>query len=195
MNYLNPEESAEKTPPATGKVLIATPFLSDPDFSRSVILLCEHGAAGTLGFVLNQLTGLTLGDLIAELELSMPPLSIYNGGPVQHDTLHVLHRIPGLLGGTLVAPGIYWGGSFETLKQLIKKNEYNEFDLRLFMGYSGWSEGQLDREMSESTWLVGTPTPELLFEVEPHLVWKTAISQLGKNYSFLANLPIDPQLN
>ena len=145
--------------------------------------------------MLNQLTDLTLGDLLADMAVIMPPLSIYNGGPVQPDTLHIIHRMPEVLGGLAVAPGIFWGGSYETLQEIIRNNEYNENDLRLFIGYSGWGMGQLAKEMEEGTWLVGDTTPELLFEVEPHLIWKTAISQLGSNYSFMANMPIDPQLN
>ena len=195
MNYFNENGKADKTQPDKGKLLIAGPFLSDPNFSRSVVFLCEHGSEGTIGFVLNQLTDLTLGDLLADMAVIMPPLSIYNGGPVQPDTLHIIHRMPEVLGGLAVAPGIFWGGSYETLQEIIRNNEYNENDLRLFIGYSGWGMGQLAKEMEEGTWLVGDTTPELLFEVEPHLIWKTAISQLGSNYSFMANMPIDPQLN
>lgn len=195
MDFIYPNDKAPKIPPAKGKLLIAAPFLSDPDFSRSVVLLCEHTEEGTIGFILNQPTALTLGDLLADQSLFMPPLAIYQGGPVQPDSLHILHRMPDVLGGIPVSPGVYWGGSYETLKKIVQEGNYEEKDLRLFMGYSGWSEGQLEREMTENTWLVGDPTDELLFETEPHLVWKADISSLGKNYSFLANMPIDPQLN
>ncbi len=195
MNLMNPDGNASKTPPAKGKLLIAAPFLSDPDFSRSVVLLCEHGEDGTVGFILNQLTALTLGDLQADPSLYMTPLSLYQGGPVQPDTLHIIHRMPEILGGLEVAPGIYWGGSYEKLKEIVINETYQEADLRLFLGYSGWSEGQLDKEMVENSWLVGNATAELIFETEPHQIWKKAISSLGKNYSFMANMPIDPQLN
>ena len=195
MNYLNLDGASQKVPPAKGKLLIAGPFLSDPNFSRAVVLLCEHGGDGTIGFVLNQPTALSLGDIIAELEAYMPRLSVYQGGPVQPDTLHIMHRMPEVLGGHLIAPGIYWGGSYETLQRLVKSNDFNEADLKLFIGYSGWSAGQLDKELSEGSWLVGDTSEELIFETEPHVIWKSAISSLGNNYSFLANMPIDPQLN
>ncbi len=195
MNFEKLEGNTNKTPPAKGKLLIATPFLNDPNFSRSVVLLCEHGEEGSIGFVLNQPTPVTIGDLVKELERSQHQVTIYNGGPVQPDTLHIMHRMPEVLGGMLVAPGIYWGGSYQVLQQIIKHNEFNESDLRLFIGYSGWSEGQLDKEMTEGTWIVGDATPELIFEESAHTVWKKAISSLGKNYAFLANVPIDPQLN
>ncbi len=195
MNFLNLDGGQEKTPPAKGKLLIAAPFIGDPNFSRSVVLLCEHSSEGTLGFVLNQPTTLTLGDLIIELERYSPPLVVYQGGPVQPDTLHIVHRMPELLGGVEIVPGIFWGGSYEVLKDVIRKNQHKSFGLKLFIGYSGWAAGQLDKEMTEGSWLVGDVTAELLFEDEAHTVWKKAISMLGKNYSFLANMPIDPQLN
>ena len=195
MNFAQPNENANTTPPEKGKLLIAGPFLSDPNFSRSVVLLCEHSSEGTIGFILNQPTALTLGDIVAGLELYMPPLVLYQGGPVQPDTLHIIHRIPEVLGGMPVAPGIYWGGSYEILQDIVKSNRYNERDLRLFIGYSGWTTGQLEREMKEGTWLVGDATPQLVFEDEAHTTWKKAIAALGKNFAYLANVPIDPQLN
>lgn len=194
MDFLYPDDKAPKTPPAKGKLLVAAPFLSDPDFSRSVVFLCEHSEEGTVGFILNQPMALTLGDLLTDTSLDMP-LAIYQGGPVLPDTLHIIHRMPHVLGGTEVAPGIYWGGAYEVLKEVVREGRYEEADLRLFMGYSGWSEGQLEKEMTENSWLVADAGAEILFETEPHVVWKKAISSLGKNYSFLANMPIDPQLN
>lgn len=191
---MDPDDIAGKIPPAAGKLLIATPFLSDPSFSRSVVFLCEHGPDGTLGFVLNQLMAVTLGDLLSETTY-IQPLSVYQGGPVQPDTLHMLHRIPALLGGNEVAPGITWGGSYEELQHLARNYASKEGDLRLFLGYAGWTECQLEQEIQEGSWLVGEATPELIFETEPHLIWKKAISALGRNYEFLSNLPVDPQLN
>ena len=195
MNIFDLDGNADKIPPAKGKLLIATPFLSDPGFSRSVVLLCEHGAEGTIGFILNQPANVTLGDLVADLERYMPPVAVNNGGPVEPETLHIIHRIPDILGGISVAPGIYWGGSFEILQDMIKSNEYREADLQLFIGYSGWSIGQLDKEMAEGTWLIGAASEDLVFSTPAHLTWKKAIAKLGKNYSFMANMPIDPQLN
>ncbi len=195
MNYLDPSSNKQNVPPAKGKLLIAEPFLHDKDFTRSVIFLCEHSEEGTLGFVLNQPTALTLGDILQHLDNTLTPLAIYNGGPVQPDTLHIVHRMPEKLGGVLVADGIYWGGSYELLQEVIKDSNYEDGDLRLFLGYSGWSAGQLPDEMKEGTWLVGDVTQELVFETEPHRVWKGAMKTLGKDFAFLANMPIDPQLN
>ena len=194
MNYLN-LWNAERIEPAKGKLLIAEPFLHDPNFARSVVFLCEHGPEGTIGFVLNQLTSLSIGDLVIQLENHPPLLGLYNGGPVQPDTLHIMHRIPDVLGGVAVAPGIYWGGSYEILQHIIQNEKHDEKDIRLFIGYSGWSAGQLEKEMTDGAWLVGDANEDIIFESEPENVWKKAISNLGENYSLLANMPLDPQLN
>ncbi len=189
LNLQKPHNSALET----GKLLIAEPFLSDPNFARSVILLCEHSDEGSVGFILNKSTELTLGDLLPELYT--PLLKVYQGGPVQLDTLHMLHRMPASFGGNEIYPGVFWGGSYEALQDAVVNNEYQPIDLRLFVGYAGWSAGQLKKELDEGSWIVTDLAEDLLFETEPEIVWKQAIKALGEQYAYLANLPINPQLN
>jgi putative transcriptional regulator len=159
----NPHKATRLTP-SPGRLLIAEPFLSDPNFSRSVILLCESGTDGTVGFMLNKPTELNLGDLLPELYSETLP--IFHGGPVHMDTLHILHRVPQILGGIEIAPGTYWGGSYEALQRVVYGKDINPADIRLFVGYSGWSPGQLDQEMNEGSWLVSETSPSLLFDTE-----------------------------
>ncbi|MEO6220326.1 MAG: YqgE/AlgH family protein, partial [Ginsengibacter sp.] len=100
--------------PAKGTLLIANPFLKDPNFMRTVIFLCEHKEEGSFGFVINKLFPSTLGEIIPELEEFKIPL--YFGGPVQKDTIHFLHQYPDIIsGGEEVFDGVYWGGNFESL--------------------------------------------------------------------------------
>ena len=193
MDFFSHNKPINNLKPTTGKLLIAEPFLSDPNFARTVILLCEHGSEGSVGFVLNRSTQLTLGDLLPELYT--PDLPVFQGGPVQMDTLHMVHRTPIALGGNEIAPGVYWGGSYEALQDMIENNAYNAEDMKLYVGYSGWSPGQLDKEMAEGSWIVTDILPELLFETTPDMLWKEAIRHLGKEYAYLANFPLDPQLN
>ena len=193
MEFFNDKRPMNKQQPAAGKLLIAEPFLADPNFARTVVLLCEHGDSGTVGFILNRSTDLTLGDLLPELYT--PSLMIYQGGPVQMDTLHMVHRVPLSLGGNSIAEDIYWGGSYEALQEMVQNDAYNADDMRLLVGYSGWSEGQLEKEMEEGSWLVTDATPHLLFDTRPEDIWKEAIKLLGKEYAFLANMPLNPQLN
>jgi putative transcriptional regulator len=192
MDFLNLQipKNVELT---TGKLLIAEPFLNDTNFARSVILLCEHSEEGSVGFVLNRSTELTLGDLLPDLYT--PLLQIYQGGPVQLDTLHMLHRMPQAFGGNEIFPGVYWGGSYDALQEVIMNSDYQPMDLRLFVGYAGWSPGQLEKELKDGAWLVTYLSQDLLFETDADKVWKEAIHSMGKEYSYIANMPLNPQFN
>jgi putative transcriptional regulator len=193
MDFFNLNTGTGITLPKAGCLLIAEPLLNDPNFVRSVIFLCEHGPEGSVGFVLNQPTSYTLQDLLPELYVSS--LSIYQGGPVQGDTLHMIHRVPEIPGGMPIIDNVFWGGSYEALKDMIWRNTFEPSEIRLFIGYSGWAAGQLEQEISEGSWLVADPTEDILFETNPDEIWKKAIGLLGKKYAYLANIPIDPNLN
>jgi putative transcriptional regulator len=177
-----------------GILLIANPFLKDPNFSRTVIFLCEHIQEGSFGFVLNKKFAQSLNELLPDLvDVDFP---VYMGGPVQGDTLHFLHQYPELIsGGEEVADGIYWGGNFESLLIHLKNNEISQEKIRFFIGYSGWTQGQLDFEMKEESWLTVKPTRKLIFETTPANVWKDALTHLGGNYKMMINFPLDPQFN
>lgn len=176
-----------------GKILIAEPMLGDPTFSRTVILLCEHNEDGSVGFVLNKLVELSIGDLLPELSTSS--FQVFQGGPVQMDTLHMLHCLPEAFGGREILPGIYWGGSYEMLQEVINHDGFDSKDLRLFLGYSGWSGGQLENELKEGAWIVTDAKKEILFETDITQIWNRSIQTLGSKYAYLANLPINPQMN
>lgn len=174
-----------------GKILIAEPFLADPNFARSVVLLCQHDVEGTLGFVLNQPTQLMLGDLLPEFITSTLPVN--QGGPVETNTLHMLHHVPEELGGNKVGNGIYWGGSYEALQFMDEQQK--EKDVRLFVGYSGWDPAQLERELEQGSWIVSDIDPGLLFTTPPQKVWQVAMKAMGGEYAQMANFPRNPQLN
>jgi len=192
LDFLDPAKWPQRAPQG-GRVLIANPFLADGNFSRSVVMLCEHGDAGSVGFVLNRPTELSLSDILPDL--CTPLLSIFQGGPVQLDTLHMLHRTPELYGGSEVAPGIFWGGSYDALQESISENLYQPIDLRLFVGYSGWSPGQLQAEIEAGSWLVAESSADLIFDTDNDQLWRRAVESLGKRFARLADLPTDPQLN
>lgn len=176
-----------------GVLLIAEPFLADPNFARTVVFICEHNDDGTVGFVLNNPTEYTIADLMPESDVQQLPVNI--GGPVQENTLHMLHRIPGALGGREILDGIYWGGLYEALENNSTGDVYTESDVRLFVGYSGWSPGQLNDELKQGSWLIADGSLQLLFETSPDEVWKAAIASLGSEFQHLLNMPRDPQLN
>jgi putative transcriptional regulator len=180
--------------PNTGTLLISDPFLKDPHFMRTVVLLCEHHEEGSLGFVLNKPYTQTLDELIPEMDGHK--IVVHDGGPVQKDTLHFLHNVPHLIPeGHEVLPGVYWGGDFTKVISLIRNKELDNSSIRFFLGYSGWSNGQLDSELKEKSWLTTTASQHLVFNSNSNIIWKMAVLQMDKKYHEIINYPIDPQLN
>lgn len=183
-----------RIPPEKGRLLISEPFLPDPNFVRTVVLLCEHNEEGSFGFVLNRLADVRASEILDELTKFDHPVFI--GGPVQQDTLHFIHRSKSIEGGEPVAEGIYWGGSFEQVTFLADTGQLNPDEIRFFLGYSGWGPGQLEEELEQDTWIVcDYVNEELLFATEPDLMWRKALKDMGGKYSVFANYPLDPSLN
>jgi putative transcriptional regulator len=177
-----------------GSVLIAKPFLGDPNFERGVILICEYNGSGSFGFVLNQLTDLFLGDVLEETIYQDVPLHL--GGPVEKNTLHFIHRRPDLIsGGSEIMEGVFWGGDFDNLKQLLNLNTIKEDDVKFFIGYSGWGEGQLDEELRQDSWIVTNTTSDFLFDTPPTSFWREILRNMGGEYRSIAHYPTDPRLN
>lgn len=180
--------------PGTGILLIADPFLKDPNFLRTVIFLCEHQGEGSFGFVLNRQYSNTIDELIPDLEGHK--IAVYYGGPVQQDTIHFLHQYPDMIpGGQEVIKGVYWGGDFDKMVELIKTDSIDTGKIRFYIGYSGWSSGQLDDELKEKSWLTVKATRKLIFHTRYEEIWKDSLKQLGGDYEMMINFPIDPQLN
>lgn len=180
--------------PAPGILLIADPFLKDPNFKRTVVILCEHQEEGSVGFVLNRAFGHTLSELITDMEDFDVP--VYYGGPVQMDTIHFLHSYPDLIpGGFEIAKDIYWGGNFETVMALLRTGAVKPEKLRFFLGYSGWGSGQLRDELNEKSWLTVDATYQLVFCTTTDSIWQNSLRHLGGDYEMMVHFPIDPQLN
>jgi len=180
--------------PAPGILLIADPFLKDPNFLRTVILICEHKEEGSFGFVLNKQIENTLDQLIPDLEGYKFP--VYYGGPVQMDTLHFIHQYPDIIPGSFeISKGVYWGGDFEMVVDMIKKQEIKPAKIRFYVGYSGWSSGQLESELKEKSWLTVKGERKLIFHKKIDEIWKDSLKHLGGDFEMMINFPIDPQLN
>ena len=177
-----------------GILLLSDPFLKDPNFHRSVVFLCEHRDEGSFGFVLNKTQDYELGDLVQDAEGIRFP--VFEGGPVQKDTLHFLHQCPDRIpGGVEVVDGIFWGGDFAVVLSLLRENKLDKKDLRFFIGYSGWSEGQLEEELKEKSWITRAASKKLVFNLQTNETWKAALGELGGEYTQMVNYPTDPQLN
>jgi putative transcriptional regulator len=180
--------------PGPGILLIADPFLKDPNFMRTVVFLCEHQNEGSFGFVLNRNYDYTLDELVNGLDdLKLP---VFYGGPVQMDTIHFLHQYPEKIpGGYEIAEGVFWGGDFDIAIQMIRKGEVNLQRIRFYIGYSGWGNGQLNDELKEKSWLTVKATRKIIFHKETEEIWKESLKLLGGDYEMMINFPIDPQLN
>lgn len=179
--------------PAKGKLLLAEPFMQDPNFKRSVVLLCEHNEQGTLGFIINKKTELSLNDVVVDFPDFDAP--VYFGGPVQPNTLQFIHRGKPIENSIEIADGIYWGGSFEELKTLMSVNAIKAEDFIFLVGYCGWDEGQLGFEQKENSWVVADADEDIVFTENPGSMWNEVMKKLGKKYAVMASFPEDPSLN
>ncbi len=177
-----------------GNLLIAEPsILCDGSFNRSVILLTEHDENGSVGFIFNKPSPYTLKDLIPETNSS---LKIFFGGPVSEDNLYFVHKVPELIPDSIeIADGIYWGGDFESVQALLNDDILSKNDIRFFLGYSGWSEQQLEDELSIASWLVIENKFKNLFKIAHTNFWKNELIKYGSNYAIWANAPKNPSLN
>jgi len=179
--------------PKKGRILISEPFMYDPNFKRSVVLLTEHNEEGTVGFILNKHTELKLNEVLEDFpEFDAP---VYMGGPVRTDTLHFVHRVGELEGATEVIEDVYWDGNFEALRVMVDTKQVGAEEFRFFVGYSGWMPGQLDGELKEKSWILADVDSDDIFVKEPDDLWKEVLKDLGKEYEMMSNFPEDPSLN
>jgi len=180
--------------PVAGRFLISEPFMHDLNFRRSVVLLVEHGDKGSLGFVLNRQLDITINEVVENL----PPLSapVFMGGPVEQSTLHYVHRLGEQpTGSRKVYEGVYWGGNFEELKEQIILGRVAPGDILFFIGYSGWSPGQLKDELERKSWIVAPEDPNFIFRDTYDDMWRSVLKTLGDKYRIISNYPVDPRLN
>jgi putative transcriptional regulator len=181
--------------PQKGDLLISEPFLPDPNFERTVVLICENNKDGTIGFILNKPSLVNLGDVFEEFGHFEKQLLV--GGPVQQDSMHFLHRsLTNVDGGKQIGEGIFWGGNFEQLKILMQDSVVDPSDVLYFLGYSGWAPGQLNEELNENSWIVSpAATATQVFDLNPELLWREVLKNMGGKYRMFSNYPTDPRLN
>jgi putative transcriptional regulator len=179
--------------PTKGTLLIAEPYLGDPHFERSVVLLCEHNEQGSFGFVLNQRSNLTLNDVLHEPTATDFPL--YIGGPVEQNTLHYIHRVPNIEDAVPITEDLYWSGDFEDITTKLNLGQLSENDIRFFVGYSGWSSGQLMNEIKHHSWMLAKSNAPLIFEFSDEQFWRSVLRKMGGEYKVKSNYPTDPRLN
>lgn len=192
------------TDSAKGCFLVSSPSLTDPNFSRTVVLITEHSAESAFGLVLNRPGKHKVSDLWASLdqEPTESPTCSFVGGPVQPNAVFLLHTCEELAAQTEpVLPGLFLGGDVKLLgellareKRLREEGRADEF-FRVFCGYSGWGEGQLDRELEMGGWLVQPASTEFIFSNAPEMLWQRTMERAGGPYKFFSLMPPNPEMN
>jgi putative transcriptional regulator len=178
-----------------GRLLLAAPTLLDPNFFRSVVLMLEHNDEGALGLVLNRSTDMLVVDAVADWSglVTQPPV-VFVGGPVSPEGAIGLARAlaPDEIDG--------WSPILPDLGTVDLSRSPSEIDVpfetaRIFVGYSGWGEGQLEDELEAGGWLVLDALPDDVFTHSPDDLWKRVLKRQGGTTAWLANSPVEPSLN
>ena len=168
-----------------GRLLIAMPTMLDPNFEKTVVLLCHHTPETAMGLVINRaLGGMTFDRLLKQLKIDTPrarrpDLTVHCGGPVQASRGFVLHSNDYRNDdATLdICEGVALTATMDVLKALGE----GEGPARAFfaLGYAGWGAGQLEQELQDNAWLIGEPDAALIFESELDVKWTQALARLG----------------
>jgi putative transcriptional regulator len=173
-----------------GQLLLADPSLRDGIFNRSVILLAEHGAdVGAFGLILNHPTGKTVGDFLDGDEFQpLQHLPVHHGGPVAADQLTF---------------SSFWWSKKQGLRWAVRLSAKAAAThahrpgriVRAFIGYSGWTAGQLENELRRNSWIAARPQQDLLGHVHDPQLWSDLLRDISPLHRILAEAPDDPTLN
>jgi putative transcriptional regulator len=171
-----------------GSLLLAHPAMKDPNFRRSVVLMSAHNAEGAMGVVLNRPLGKRLGELSGDFALGpLGSVPLFNGGPVQTEQL--------VLAAWQVRDDgfrLHFGIEPDKALQLLGEEGTH---VRGFLGYSGWSAGQLEDEMKLHSWVVAEVPEDLLTQAQDETLWRTVLGREGAEWRLLAGEPEEPERN
>jgi putative transcriptional regulator len=180
--------------PEKGKILISEPFLPDTFFNRSVVYLTDHNPKGSVGFILNKKLDIKISDAVSGFEGWDENLNM--GGPVAPDTLHYLHNLGPIVPKSVhVGGSIYWGGDIDKIRELIRSGSVKPSQIRFFLGYSGWSAGQLERELKENSWVIAKVRSDMIMNSREVDSWKRFLKSLNNKYRVWADFPDSPEMN
>ncbi|MFF3559120.1 YqgE/AlgH family protein [Streptomyces sp. NPDC002574] len=185
----------------TGRLLVATPALADPNFDRAVVLLLDHDEEGSLGVVLNRPTPVGVGDVLEPwASLAGSPQVVFQGGPVSLDSALGLAVVPGEPRDGEDGEPLGWRRVFGAIG-LVDLEAPPELlaaelgSLRIFAGYAGWGPGQLEDELVEGAWYVVESEPGDVFSPDPEQLWRSVLRRQRSELAMVATYPDDPSLN
>jgi putative transcriptional regulator len=182
----------------TGRLLVATPALTDPNFDRAVVLLLDHDAEGTLGVVLNRPTPVEVGAVLESwADLAVEPAVVFQGGPVGLDSALALAVVPGEQGedGVLGWRRVHGAIGLVDLEAPPELLAAELGALRVFAGYAGWAPGQLEDELLEGAWYVVDSEPGDVSAPDPERLWRAVLRRQRGELALVATYPDDPSLN
>lgn len=183
--------------PTVGSLLISEPFLKDEHFHHSVISIVDYEPGiSSMGVVLNRPTSHYLNNLIEGVSTRVK-VPIYCGGPMSYDRLFFLHTLGDIISrARMISDGLYVGGDFDEILRYINAGYPIEGNVRFFLGYSGWSPGQLEQEVNDHVWAVTTTTsPAELLTDSDDSYWHRYVRRLGDSYKGWRLHPRNPQSN
>lgn len=162
------------------------PQLTDPNFARTVVLLCEHGPEGALGLVVNRTAEVGAAEAVEfEPPLESPnQIPLYLGGPVEPERGWILTTQKPEVEHKALGGGLYLAASPELLRETLESSSLPRRTM-VIAGYAGWSAGQLDAELSDSAWLIAPLELDLIFEIPPAASWEMAIRRMGADPALL----------
>jgi putative transcriptional regulator len=174
----------------TNQFLIAMPGLMDPNFFQTVTYIGEHNASGALGIVINRPLNLNLGELLEHLRISTEQIQIsampvYYGGPVQPEQGFVIHSPVGQWGSTIRVNDIIGITTSLDILQAIARGQGPD-QILVALGYAGWGQGQLEREIVQNSWLSGPTDPTVMFQTPSEKRWSAAAALLGIDLNLLS---------
>lgn len=189
-----PLEIDAQPTPQKGDLLLSEPFLIDDNFSRAVILICETTDDGAFGLILNQTLDLKLLEFMQNVGKFDSIVGI--GGPVDQEQLFFIHSFPDLTAAISITDNFYLGGDFDELIEKVALGIYPSDEVRFFIGYTGWSKGQLQNEIAEKTWIVTKPPAGFsVYKTKDEQLWEIILKSLGGKYKQMASFPINPNEN
>ncbi|MFJ2246495.1 YqgE/AlgH family protein [Streptomyces sp. NPDC087862] len=179
----------------TGRLLVATPALADPNFDRAVVLLLDHDEEGSLGVVLNRPTPVGVVDILTSWAgLTGEPDVVFQGGPVSLDSALGVAVIPGDE-GPLGWRRVYGAIGLVDLEAPPELLAAELGSLRIFAGYAGWGPGQLETELTEGAWYVVESEPGDVSSPRPEHLWRAVLRRQRSELAMIATYPDDPSLN
>lgn len=185
-----------------GHFLIAAKHLRDSNFFKAVILMLEHNEDGAMGVVINHPMDVSVSSALSKhFEESKAGQSLLAGGPVEENALLILHNsLDYDQEHDPVVPGVFVGTSPDVFEKVVESSlqddgSTSEFQFRIYAGYSGWGEGQLEHEMSRGDWFSIPASANLVFDHEPYDVWEAATKQLFERKRIFPYQPPNPEWN